>query len=180
MFTRKEHNMNDTKNCRICNIVKPLSEFNLDSNSKDKKQNYCKICNREKNKQWHSNPDNHKKRKIKWVENNREYVVNNVWARIAQNIRCTNRYIVKKINSVSDKRVQKWLGTNREVFKQHMENLFKPGMTWENHGEWHLDHKKSLDKFKDNLTDKKYISEANHYTNIQPMWAEDNSKKYNK
>ena len=61
-----------------------------------------------------------------------------------------------------------------------MENLFKPGMTWENHGEWHLDHKKSLDKFKDNLTDKKCIDEANHYTNIQPMWAEDNSKKYNK
>jgi hypothetical protein len=180
MFIRKERNMDHTKSCRRCNIVKPLSEFNLDSKSKDKKQCYCKICNREKNKSWHSESTNHKERKIKWVENNREYVVNNVWARIAHNIRCTNRYIVKKINSVSDERVQKWLGINREGFKQHMENLFKPGMTWENHGEWHLDHKKSLDKFKDNLTDKKCIDEANHYTNIQPMWAEDNSKKYNK
>jgi hypothetical protein len=180
MFIRKERNMNDTKSCRRCNIVKPLSEFNLDNKSKDKKTCYCKICNRERNKNWHSEPTNHEKRKIKWVENNREYVVNNVWARIAHNIRCTNRYIVKKINSVSDERVQKWLGINREGFKQHMENLFKPGMTWENHGEWHLDHKKSLDKFKDNLTDKKCIDEANHYTNIQPMWAEDNSKKYNK
>ena len=180
MFTRNERNMNDTKNCRICNIVKPLSEFNLDSNSKDKKQNYCKICNREKNKQWHSNPDNHKKRKIKWIENRKEYLANNVWARIAYSIRLRNRHIVKRIDSVKDKTVQKWLGINREGFKQHMENLFKPGMTWENHGEWHLDHKKSLDKFKDNLTDKKCIDEANHYTNIQPMWAEDHSKKYNK
>ena len=180
MFIRKERNMNDTKSCRRCNIVKPLSEFNLDNKSKDKKTCYCKICNRERNKNWHSEPTNHEKRKIKWIENNRKYVLNNVWARIAHNIRCTNRYIVKKINSVSDERVQKWLGINREGFKQHMENLFKPGMTWENHGEWHLDHKKSLDKFKDNLTDKKYLSEANHYTNIQPMWAEDNSKKYNK
>ena len=180
MFIRKERNMNDTKSCRRCNIVKPLSEFNLDNKSKDKKTCYCKICNRERNKNWHSEPTNHEKRKIKWIENNRKYVLNNVWARIAHNIRCTNRYIVKKINSVSDERVQKWLGINREGFKQHMENLFKPGMTWENHGEWHLDHKKSLDKFKDNLTDKKCIDEANHYTNIQPMWAEDNSKKYNK
>ena len=180
MFIRKERNMNDTKSCRRCNIVKPLSEFNLDNKSKDKKTCYCKICNRENNKSWHSEPTNHEERKIKWIENNRKYVLNNVWARIAHNIRCTNRYIVKKINSVSDERVQKWLGINREGFKQHMENLFKPGMTWENHGEWHLDHKKSLDKFKDNLTDKKCIDEANHYTNIQPMWAEDNSKKYNK
>ena len=61
-----------------------------------------------------------------------------------------------------------------------MENLFKPGMTQDNHGEWHLDHVKSLDKFKDNLIDKECMDEANHYTNIQPMWAEDNSKKYNK
>jgi hypothetical protein len=74
MFTRKERNMNDTKSCRRCNIVKPLSEFNLDSKSKDKKQCYCKICNREKNKSWHSNPTNHKKRKIKWIENKREYL----------------------------------------------------------------------------------------------------------
>ena len=180
MFTRKERNMNDTKSCRKCNIVKPLSEFNLDSKSKDKKQCYCKICNREKNKSWHSEPTNHKKRKIKWIENRKEYLANNVWARIAYSIRLRNRHIVKRIDSVKDKTVQKWLGINREGFKQHMENLFKPGMNWENHGEWHLDHKKSLDKFKDNLTDKKCIDEANHYTNIQPMWAEDNSKKYNK
>ena len=180
MFTRKERNMNDTKSCRRCNIVKPLSEFNLDSKSKDKKQCYCKICNREKNKSWHSEPTNHKERKIKWIENRKEYLANNVWARIAYSIRLRNRHIVKRIDSVKDKTVQKWLGINREGFKQHMENLFKPGMTWENHGEWHLDHKKSLDKFKDNLTDKKCIDEANHYTNIQPMWAEDNSKKYNK
>ena len=180
MFIRKEHNMSN-KNCRRCNIVKPLSEFNLDNNNKiDKKSCYCKIWNREVNKEWHLNPYNLARRKIKWIENRKEYLANNVWARIAQNIRLRNRHIVKRINSVKDETVQKLLGTSRQGFKQHMENLFKSGMTWENHGEWHLDHVKSLDKFKDNLIDEKCINEANHYTNIQPMWAEDNSKKYNK
>jgi len=51
---------------------------------------------------------------------------------------------VKRIHSVKDKTVQKLLGINRQGFKQYMENLFKPGMTWENHGEWHLDHKKII------------------------------------
>ena len=70
MSTGKERNMNNTKSCKKCNIVKPLSEFNLDSKSKDKKQCYCKICNREKNKQLAFRiPTNHKKRKIKWIEN---------------------------------------------------------------------------------------------------------------
>ena len=61
-----------------------------------------------------------------------------------------------------------------------MKNLFQPGMTWENHGKWHLDHVKSLSKFKEQLTDEKVQDEANHYTNIAPVWAEDNYKKYNK
>jgi len=36
MFIRKEHNMNDTKNCPKCDTVKPLSEFNLDNKTKIK------------------------------------------------------------------------------------------------------------------------------------------------
>ena len=181
MFIGKEHNMNDTKNCAKCDIVKPLSEFNLDNNNKiDKKSCYCKICNREVNKEWHLNPYNLARRKIKWIENRKKYVANNVWVQIAQKVRLVNRYIVKNIDSVSDEKVEKWLGISREGFKEHMKNLFQPGMTWENHGKWHLDHVKSLSKFKESLTDEKVQNEANHYTNIAPVWAEDNYKKYNK
>jgi hypothetical protein len=46
-------------------------------------------------------------------------------------------------------------------------------MTWENHGEWHLDHIKSLASSK---TEQELYKRC-HYTNLQPLWAIDNIKK---
>lgn len=69
-------------------------------------------------------------------------------------------------------------------FKIYIENKFLPGMTWENYGNkkgikcWHLDHIKPLSKF--DLTNRKQLLKACYYTNIQPLWAEDNLRKRNK
>lgn len=46
-------------------------------------------------------------------------------------------------------------------------------MTLENHGEWHFDHIIPLASAK---TEEELIK-LNHYTNFQPLWAEDNLKK---
>lgn len=69
------------------------------------------------------------------------------------------------------------LGCSIPEFKKHIEKQFQPGMTWENHGlhGWHLDHIKPLAAF--DLTDREQVLEVCHYTNIQPLWAEDNFKK---
>ena len=70
------------------------------------------------------------------------------------------------------------LGCSVEELKIHLESLFQDGMNWENHGQWHIDHKKPLDSF--DLTYRKQLLEACHYTNLQPLWAKDNLKKSNK
>ena len=49
-------------------------------------------------------------------------------------------------------------------------------MTWDNHGEWHIDHIVPI-KF-DSPTMEETI-ERLHYTNTQPMWSSDNMKKGN-
>ena len=49
-------------------------------------------------------------------------------------------------------------------------------MNWDNHGEWHIDHKIPLSSAK---TEKELIGLC-HYTNLQPLWALDNLKKGNK
>jgi len=69
----------------------------------------------------------------------------------------------------------KALGCSIEDFKIHIENQFISGMTWENWGEWHLDHIKPLAKF--NLANKQDFYEVCHWTNYQPLWAADNIKK---
>jgi hypothetical protein len=51
-------------------------------------------------------------------------------------------------------------------------------MTWDNYGDWHLDHKKPLISF--DLTDLEQFRVAAHYTNLQPLWALDNLKKGSK
>jgi len=67
------------------------------------------------------------------------------------------------------------LGYSASDLYYHMIPLFTEGMSWENHGEWHIDHKKPVSKF-DNDT---HPSIVNALSNLQPLWAVDNYKKYN-
>jgi len=69
------------------------------------------------------------------------------------------------------------LGISIDGLKAHLESLFQPGMTWENHGRdgWHIDHIVPLIAF--DLTDLEQFAKACHYTNLQPLWAKDNLRK---
>ena len=64
------------------------------------------------------------------------------------------------------------------TFKKHIQDQFKPNMSWENYGsEWHIDHIVPL-KY-DNPTLQQTI-ERLHYTNTQPLWATENTSKGNR
>ncbi len=69
----------------------------------------------------------------------------------------------------------KELGCSTEQLRQHLEALFQPGMTWENYGQWHVDHIKPLAKF--DLVDADQLKAACHFMNLQPLWALDNQRK---
>jgi len=70
------------------------------------------------------------------------------------------------------------LGCDLQQLQQYLASKFKPGMTWDNYGEWHIDHIRPLSKF--NLQDVTELRAACHYTNLQPLWALDNLSKGNK
>jgi hypothetical protein len=65
------------------------------------------------------------------------------------------------------------LGAEWKVIKEYFEKRFQEGMTWENHGEWHIDHILPIST----ATSPEDVIRLNHYTNLQPLWAEDNIKK---
>jgi hypothetical protein len=65
------------------------------------------------------------------------------------------------------------IGLDRSEFKKYIESLFSDGMTWDNYGEWHIDHIKPLCTAK--TVDE--VIKLTHYTNLQPMWWFDNLKK---
>jgi len=68
-----------------------------------------------------------------------------------------------------------YLGCSLSFFRSHLEAQFRPGMTWENFGEWHMDHIVPLSAF--DLSDPKQIEIACNWTNIRPLWAKDNLRK---
>ena len=59
------------------------------------------------------------------------------------------------------------LGYSALEFKNHITSLFTDGMTWENYGEWHIDHIKPVSKFDKNTP----INVVNSLSNLQPLWA---------
>ena len=67
------------------------------------------------------------------------------------------------------------LGCSLDELKVHLEQQFEPGMTWNNYGEWHIDHIIPCSYF--DLTKEENQRICFNYRNLQPLWAEENRKK---
>lgn len=70
------------------------------------------------------------------------------------------------------------LGCSLDQFREHIASQFKPGMTLENHGEWHLDH--VIPMARALQSDFFSPEQLCHYTNYQPLWAKENLAKQDK
>lgn len=96
--------------------------------------------------------------------------------RILHNLRSRTRdAITGRHGAVKDLTTLKLIGCTIEHLQSYFEPLFTPGMTWDNYGEWHIDHIRPCASF--DLTDPAQQRECFHYTNLQPLWAEDNIRK---
>lgn len=68
------------------------------------------------------------------------------------------------------------IGCTWELFKKHIEMQFQDGMTWDNRNLWELDHIIPLSS----ANTEEEIRKLSHFSNIQPLWREDNRKKSDK
>lgn len=69
------------------------------------------------------------------------------------------------------------VGYTVDDLREHIEKLFLPGMTWENYGDWHIDHKIPLSAHNFETPDDIDFKRAWGLSNLQPMWAADNIRK---
>lgn len=69
------------------------------------------------------------------------------------------------------------VGYTTEELMTHLESQFTRGMTWENYGDWHIDHIKPISHFHFETTDDPEFHECWSLWNLQPLWAKDNIRK---
>lgn len=118
-------------------------------------------------KEWHYlNPDKRKKYWNNLRENKPHHIA---W-------RLSLKSALRRMNKGKNNHTIDLLGYTSNDLKQHMENLFKEGMSWENWGEWHIDHIIPISKFDPNT----HVSIVNALSNLQPLWAFENLSKSNK
>jgi len=163
------------KICSKCKIEKNESEFHS-------KHNQCKECFKESRKKYdkkyskqyylnNKRTEYHKQYKKRRLETDTTYkLIHTLRGRITTAIR--TQHGKKAFKSIE------LLGCSIQDVRSYLESQFKEGMTWENHGDWHIDHIKPCVSF--DLTNPEEQKKCFHYTNLQPLWAEDNLSKYNK
>lgn len=85
----------------------------------------------------------------------------------------------------SDKAGRHWemfVSYTLEQLKIHLESLFQPGMSWDNHDihGWHIDHRAPISSFNITSYDCEDFKKCWALENLQPLWAEENLRKTNK
>ena len=112
--------------------------------------------------------------KILQKNRKRKYHEDNLY-KLRHILSCRMRDLLKLKSFNKTKLFNKVIGCPPIFLKEHLEKQFTDGMSWENHGlyGWHVDHIIPLSSAKT----EEEIYELCHYTNLQPLWAEDNLKK---
>ena len=185
------------KKCSKCKVEKPFKEFSKCKRNKDGLQGYCKTCdNITRRKNYYANHENERsKRKEQYGKNKKRYIQQSIiYQRIKYKtnpsfnirMRLSNRIreVLKSSYTTKTNKTIGYLGISLSEFKNHLEKQFyvnkKTGemMSWSNMGKWHIDH--IIPCYSYDLTKVEAQKKCFHYTNLRPMWAEENLKKGSK
>ena len=187
------------KRCTKCNIIKPFEGYALYKPGFMGRKSQCLVCDSKYDKEYQSktncrakrdkSPEAKKYRKQYIAENKdwwrkyeREYKSSrrqeDMFFRIKGNLSSRLSDLIK--NRGIGQRTKELLGCDRDTFLQHIKSQFTEGMTWENYGlkGWHVDHVIPISSY--DLTNEDEVKKACHYTNLQPLWWQDNLEKGDK
>lgn len=191
-----------TKICPSCRAPKPRAAFGRNRARYDGVNSWCLECLKARNKvrgdrsaeyrdYYERNRDavlaGQAKRNAERSEADRARV--QAVRRVAANRRYKNSAMIriKAATSVALRRVLNGEKAGRRTFdllgyttddlRQHIEKLFAPGMSWDNYGDWHVDHERPIASFSFDVDPIATIKECWALTNLKPMWGPDNKRK---
>lgn len=160
----------ETKTCTTCYVTKLKSEFPRDKKFKDGFRYQCKKCRNKTRVDTQLKIDNRNASSRAWTRH--KYATDPDF-KLACVLRARLRGAIK--NNYKKSSAIELLGCTIDELKEHLSAKFTEGMSFENHGLWHIDHIMPCDAF--DLTDPEQQKECFHFTNLQPLWAKDNLSK---
>jgi len=193
------------KACCCCREWRPLTDYGNLKSHWDGLRNDCKHCLKayrdreggrakmtEYNKAyWVETKDAQTQRHREWREANRDHyneymrTYKSAWDKhqratnprfkIVKNMRTRLYQAVKAQGADKSARTFELVGCTSGELMAHLEAQFTEGMTWDNYGDWHVDHIKPCALFDMLLADQQEA--CFHYTNLQPLWRPDNIRK---
>lgn len=125
---------------------------------------------------WMERPGNKEKfvaaRKVRM----KKYFQTRPLMKLARGVRTRIGNSIRKHGFTKRDRTTQFLGCDWPTFASHIEAQFKEGMTWDNYGEWEVDHIFPVSR----AVSEEHLRGILHYTNTQPLWREENRAKKNK
>ena len=100
---------------------------------------------------------------------------NDTYYRLTRTLRHRVSKVLKEQQVTKTKKTLDLIGSSVPFVKKWIESQFVDGMSWDKHGEWHIDHIRPCASF--DLSDPEQQKECFNYKNLQPLWAEDNLSK---
>lgn len=193
----------DGKTCTKCGEWKELKHYHKASSRRLGVKSDCKECNkawriengdrlRKKSREWIAkfrleNPELAAELTKKWREDNPEKLRN---SRRKSQAKINDTKRGRLSNAVSTgihrgiKKGSKYgrstfalLGYSLDELMVHLERQFLPGMTWENYGEWHIDHIVPIAAHNYETPDDLDFRRAWSLKNLRPLWGTENLSK---
>lgn len=141
--------------CSKCLLIKNIDDFNKDKSRKNNIDTYCKIC------------------RNKYLRERKSVDIN---FKLICNLRSSLSESLKRMRLIKEYKTENILGIDINDFRNYLESKFDSGMSWENYGDWHIDHIIPI-SYANTIDD---IYKLSNYTNLQPLWAFDNLSKGNR
>ena len=186
------------KTCTKCGVKKPATDefFHRDGSGLKGK---CRPCRLESSRQqwaeyaganWRAKHAADPSRRLSvakaWRDANRDKcaaygrnkhskVQANPQARLSRNVSC---YVYQSLKGTkAGRKWQSLVGYTTDELRRHLERQFLAGMSWENYGEWHIDHIRPIASFRFSSPEDADFRACWAMSNLRPLWAMENIRK---
>jgi len=94
---------------------------------------------------------------------------------LKERVRSRIRIALKSARTSKSQKTIDLIGCSYSFLKEHLENQFRDGMAWDRPYSFHIDHVRPISSF--DLNDSDQLKAACHWTNLQPLYPEENLRK---